>query len=150
MDSKCPTLGGMTSPKLQHLYRRFQNVAWNSKYKRPHLAMGSNKLNSKLSSDPHRSSPSLLGAHHDPPRPVHKRSTSSPSTSLTFLFQRLAVEAGPAGNKGSRRKVSVSPTRRRLFKRQSGNVPHRMDPADGQAGHDKVKEPARRVVQHGK
>jgi len=109
--------------------------------------MGSNKLNNV---DSHRSSPSLLGDHDDPLRPVHKRSTSSPSTSLTSLFQRLAVEAQSAGNKGSHRKVSVSPTRRRLFKRQSGNVPQKMDLADGQAGHDKVRDPARKVIQHGK
>jgi len=107
--------------------------------------MGSNKLNNV---DSHRSSPSLLGDHDNPLRPIHKRSTSSPSTSLTSLFQRLAVEAQSAGNKGSHRKVSVSPTRRRLFKRQSGNVPQKMDLADGQAGHDKVRDPARKVIQH--
>ncbi|KIM83329.1 hypothetical protein PILCRDRAFT_819580 [Piloderma croceum F 1598] len=127
----------MTSPKLQ-LYRRFQNVAWNTNG--PTLAMGSNELNNNFTTDSHRSSPSLLGDHDDPPRPIHKRSTSSPSTSLTFLFQRLAVEARNKGQGQSHRKVSVSPTRRRLFKRQTSNVPHKMDLADGQAGHDKVKE----------
>jgi hypothetical protein len=115
--------------------------------------MGNNKFNNNFTTDPHRSSPSLLGDHDDPPRPIHQRSTSSPSTSLSLLFQRLAVEARPACNKGQgqpRKKVSVSPTRRRLFKRLSGNVSHKMDLADGQAGHDMVKEHARRVVQHGK
>jgi hypothetical protein len=117
-----------------------QNVAWNTN-KRPHLTLAMD------SNTDARSSPSLLSDHNDPPRPSHKRSTSSPSSSLSFLLQRLAVDPRPNSKAQSHRKVSVSPTRRRLFKRQSSNVPHKMDPADGQ---EKAKESARRVVQNGK
>jgi hypothetical protein len=94
------------------------------------------------------SSPSLLGRHDEPPRPNHKRSTSSPSSSVAFL-QRLTLNTRPVDTKAQSRGKG-SPTRRRLVKTYSGNQLHNMDQADGQVGHDKGKEAARRIVQSGK
>ena len=96
-----------------------------------------------------KSSPSLLAGHDVPPRPSRERSTSFPSSSVSLFLQRLAVDPRTTDNKQySQRKVS--PTRRRLVKRYSANLPHKMDHVDGQVGHDKPKDPAKRVVQNGK
>jgi hypothetical protein len=122
-------------------------VAWNSINKRPHPPneMDTNS-SSDGASDSRKISLNLLNDHDDPSRPSHKRSRSFPS----FLFQSLALEESgrPTNNKAQPQR-KVSPTRRRLVKRYSGNVrQHKMDSADGQGAiHDMA---ARRIVQNGK